>query len=607
MIAKDGYCRPFDHKASGYTRSEAICVMYLQKAKCAKRIYANVIYSKTNCDGYKEEGITYPSGAVQQELLAEFYSDIKVDPSTLSYVEAHSTGTVVGDPEECKALDNIFCKNRSTPLLVGSIKSNIGHTESCSGACSLAKVILTFENSLIPPNLNFEKIKEEIPPLAEKHMIVCDEVTPFTSEMIAINSFGFGGANAHALLSRHGKEKIRNGAPNDILPRLINWAGRTEEGVNHILNNLELNPLDAEFIGLLHNIQAEETPGYIYRGFSVLVKDSNDVSKNATCLARATKHVDGIKRPIVWLFSGMGSQWVGMGKALMIFPQFREAIELCHRTLKPYDIDLVSVITSEDDKVFSHIVNSFIGIAAIQIGLVNILRTLDIPMDLCIGHSVGELGCAYADGTLTAEQMILAAYARGLVSFETQVINGSMAAVGISYYKIKDILPASIEVACHNSFESATISGPKSDVATFVSELKSKGIFAKEVQCSNIPYHSKYIAEMGPKLLKKLLEIIPEPIKRSSKWISSSVPKSDWHLENNQYSSAEYHTNNLLHAVLFEEAARLLPAEAITIEIAPHGLLQAIVKKSMPEAIHIPLTQRGHSNNAIFLLSAIGK
>lgn len=113
----------------------------------------------------------------------------------MHYVEAHSTGTTVGDPEECKALDNIFCKNRKNPLLVGSVKSNIGHTESTSGACSIAKVILTFENGKIPPNINFEKVRSTIPALTQQRMIVCNEIMPFKGDKVAINSFGFGGAN----------------------------------------------------------------------------------------------------------------------------------------------------------------------------------------------------------------------------------------------------------------------------------------------------------------------------------------------------------------------------------------------------------------------------
>lgn len=182
-----------------------------------------------------------------------------------------------------------------------------------------------------------------------------------------------------------------------------------------------------------------------------------------------------------------------------------------------------------------------------------------------------------------------------------------MAAVGLSYAKIKDRLPESIEVACHNSFESTTISGPKADVTKFVDELKAAGIFAREVQCSNIPYHSRYIAEMGTKLLRKLKAIIPQPKRRSGKWLSSSVPQSDWSQSQYQYSSAEYHTNNLLKPVLFEETSALLPAQAIVIEIAPHGLLQAIVKRSLEDSMHVPLTQRGSPNSAAHFLTALGK
>lgn len=344
VIAKDGFCRPFDEKASGYTRSEAICVMYLQRKKDAKRIYANLVYSKANCDGFKIEGITYPSGEMQQQLLTEFYDDLQLDPTSLTYIEAHATGTVVGDPEECKALDNIFCKNRKDPLLVGSVKSNIGHTESSSGACSIAKVILTFENELIPPNIHFDKIRSEIPALVEKRMIVCSETTPFKGDKIAINSFGFGGANgkiimciriryefikqksissdskiwvffslkilllhlAHALLSMNKKNKINGGSPDDNIPRLVNWAARTKEGVDTMLNALEEQPLDAEYIGLLHNVQSEETQGYLYRGYTILSKGERNQSPNkAVCLTRATKRCDSNKLPVVWLFSGM--------------------------------------------------------------------------------------------------------------------------------------------------------------------------------------------------------------------------------------------------------------------------------------------------------------
>lgn len=140
MLSSDCRCKSFDARANGYVRSEAVSVIILQKAKNAKRIYAQVVYTKTNCDGYKEQGITFPASEVQKMLLRDFYNECKIPPTILSYLEAHGTGTSVGDPEELNAISSIFCQGRKTPLKMGSIKSNMGHTEPASGLCSVAKV-----------------------------------------------------------------------------------------------------------------------------------------------------------------------------------------------------------------------------------------------------------------------------------------------------------------------------------------------------------------------------------------------------------------------------------------------------------------------------------
>lgn len=205
--------------------------------------------------------------------------------------------------------------------------------------------------------------------------------------------------------------------------------------------------LYAEYVGLLHNIQSEETPGYIFRGFGLFRQNGE---QNAELIAQDIQHYNGLKRPVVWVFSGMGSQWTEMGSSLMEIPMFKACIENCHKILKPYGLDLISIITSTDKTTFDNILHSFVGIAAIQIALCDILKALDIPADYYIGHSVGELGCAYADGCFTAEQMILAAYSRGMASLETKKIRGSMAAVGQSFNQIRHKIPAKIDVACHN-------------------------------------------------------------------------------------------------------------------------------------------------------------
>lgn len=147
-------------------------MIFLQKKKDARRIYATIVHAKTNCDGYKEQGITYPSGQMQYELLREFYEECGVNPATLNFIEAHGTGTKVGDPEECNALDKIFCKGRKDPLWIGSVKSNIGHSEPASGLCSITKVIIAMESGFIPPNLHFSTPREGIPAFTEGRLKV---------------------------------------------------------------------------------------------------------------------------------------------------------------------------------------------------------------------------------------------------------------------------------------------------------------------------------------------------------------------------------------------------------------------------------------------------
>lgn len=146
VLSSDGYCKPFDESGTGYMRSDAMVVAYLQKTKDARRVYATFVYGKMNCDGFKEEGITFPSFEMQKVLLEEFYEDCGISPADLSYVEAHATSTQVGDPAEVMSIDQTLCVKRNTPLLTGSIKSNIGHSEPASGLCQIAKVLVKRRN-----------------------------------------------------------------------------------------------------------------------------------------------------------------------------------------------------------------------------------------------------------------------------------------------------------------------------------------------------------------------------------------------------------------------------------------------------------------------------
>ena len=169
MTSVDGIPRVWDKDANGFVRSEAIACVLLQRKSQAKRIYATVVHSKTNVDGYKQVGGFFPSKILQQKLMEETYIEAGIDPNQIDYFEAHATGTAAGDTEEAEAIANAYCKNRQKPLLIGLLKSNIGHGEGTSGLASVTKTIISFENKCIPANLYPKIIKSSIakfcPPL----------------------------------------------------------------------------------------------------------------------------------------------------------------------------------------------------------------------------------------------------------------------------------------------------------------------------------------------------------------------------------------------------------------------------------------------------------
>ncbi|CAG9771106.1 unnamed protein product [Ceutorhynchus assimilis] len=596
MLSPHGMCKAFDASGNGYVRSEAAVVVFLQKASTAKRVYATVLAAKTNTDGNKEQGITFPSGSMQNRLIKETYEEVGVNPHDVTYVEAHGTGTKVGDPQEVNSIADFFCKDRPTPLLIGSVKSNMGHSEPASGLCSLAKIVIAMEAGMIPGNLHFKSPNKDIPALNDGRLKVVAKNEPWNGGIVGINSFGFGGANAHIILKSNPKPKQK--WPAGPVPRVVGISGRTEEAVKNFLKQAHQHRDDEEFLALVDHVHSKNINGHFYRGYSVLKDEPvSEISQVGTDI-----------RPICFVFSGMGSQWAGMAKDLMTLDVFKQSIDRCSAALKPHGINLENIIVNGTNETFDNVLNSFVSIAAMQVALTDVLKTVGIEPDFIVGHSVGEVGCAYADGTLTAEQAVLAAYSRGRAILESKLAPGAMAAIGMSWEEAKAKCPPEIVPACHNSEDSVSISGPPDAINKFVAKLQAEDVFAKAVNSSGTAFHSKYIAEAGPRLRKALDAIIPIPKPRTARWISSSIPENAWGTPLAQQSSAAYHVNNLLSPVLFHEALAHVPKDAIAIEVAPTGLLQAILKRALgPAATNISLVKRGHEDNILFLTSALGK
>ncbi|XP_018417291.1 PREDICTED: fatty acid synthase [Nanorana parkeri] len=598
MLSPDGTCKSFDASGNGYCRSEAACAVLVTKRSMAKRVYATILNAGSNTDGYKEQGVTFPSGEVQQQLLNSLYKEAGIPTNEVEYVEAHGTGTKVGDPQEVNGIVGVFCKSEREPLLIGSTKSNMGHPEPASGLAALAKVILSLEHGVWAPNLHYKNPNPDIPALQDGRIQVVSEPIPVKGGIVGINSFGFGGSNVHVIL-RPNEKKLSSTEASLPLPRLVQVCGRTQEAVEHLIEKSRNLASNVTLMNLFNDISGIPTSAMPYRGYT-LVGTESDVKEIQQSQAAG--------RPLWYICSGMGTQWKGMGHSLMNLDMFRESILRSDEALKGTGLKVSKLLLNADDSTFEDTVHAFVGLAAIQIAQIDMLKAMKLEPSGIVGHSVGELACGYADNSLTHGEAILAAYWRGRCIKEAKLPPGGMAAVGLTWKECKIQCPKGVVPACHNSEDTVTISGPQDSVRDFVVKLKKDGVFAKEVQSAGVAFHSYYMASIAPSLLNALKKVIPVPKRRSHRWVSTSISESHWRSDLAQFSSAEYHVNNLVSPVLFQEGLQSIPANAVVVEIAPHALLQAILRRSLkPTNTILPLMKRGHSNNLEFFLTNIGK
>ncbi|XP_063827966.1 fatty acid synthase [Ostrinia nubilalis] len=601
MLAPDGRCAAFDASGRGYVRSEAVVAVLLQRRGAARRAYATVRNARMNTDGSKEQGITFPAGAVQQRLARETFAEARLRPQDVVYVEAHGTGTKVGDPQEVNAIADFFCEERSTPLLLGSVKSNMGHSEPASGLCSVAKMVVAMEAGVIPANLHYKSPNAEIPALSDGRIQVVDKNTPWDGGLVAINSFGFGGANAHVILeSERGRAAPAAATEGPYaVPRVVVASGRTDDAVRRLLALARDHPNDRALHALLDRVHAHNIVGHAHRGYALLADD---------VVEEVVENDSSEPRPIWFVFSGMGSQWAGMAKTLLRLPAFAASIARSAAALRPHGVDLEHVIRDAPDAAFDDVIASFVSIAAVQVALVDVLREVGVRPDGIVGHSVGEIGCAYADETLTGEQAVLAAYWRGRSIVDAKLAPGAMAAVGLSWDECVRRCPPDVFPACHNANDSVTISGPVASVEKFVAELAAENVFARRVNSSGVAFHSKYIAAAAPLLRRSLERVITNPKPRSSRWVSSSLPRDQWNSDLAKMSDVAYHVNNLLSPVRFADALKEIPARALVVEVAPHALLQAVLKRAVPApAAHVALVRRDAADARLHLLAALGR
>lgn len=604
-MTSDGISQPFDENSSGFIRSEAICVVFLQKIDVARRNYVTIVNIGTANDGFKVAGAAVPSKEEIQKLQRKTYDEININPSQINFVESHAASTQVGDKIQVDCIDSVFCAvEREKPLKIGSVKSNTGHTESASGLVSLMKTIFMFENGKIIPNINIKQLRNDCDAFVEGRIEVAVDVEEFQDDIIGIDNFGILGANAHCVIKKNNKSKQNNGLPRDGLPRLLLWSGKTIDSVNHVYDNIVNMSIDDELMALLNKSQRYTNSTFSTRGFAIL--KSNDIENVTECLNKQIKELAvQEKRPIVYMYSGVGSQWLTMCKDLLKIPIIAEKLNECHRALESFDVNLMNLLTSDEIGIFDCCLNTFVAVIAIQIALTELLRRLELVPDYFIGHSLGELACAYADGCLSLEQTMRVAYLRGKCVQERCLKNGAMAAVSIKLSELTENLQNGIEIACYNSTNSFTVSGNFIKINKFVNTMTKNSVSVKLLDSSGIAFHSSHVRCCKDDMLMMLGKIIERPSKRSEKWISTSV--NDENSINVSFASAEYFTNNLIHPVKFSDGLEKLPSNSLIIEVSPNSIFRGITKKMLPNCEFVSLTRAGAHDGVVHLLESIGK
>ncbi|KAJ5578008.1 uncharacterized protein N7459_006972 [Penicillium hispanicum] len=600
LLADTGKSYAFDHRGTGFGRGEgAGCIILksLEDAEAAgDAIRSVIVASGINQDG-RTRGIAMPNSAAQEALMRQVYQQAGLDPTLTGYIEAHGTGTKVGDPLEATALQAVFGEGRTArqPLLIGSVKSNIGHLEGTSGVVSVIKTALMLERGFVLPNCNFEKTNEEIP-MDKWNMKVPKKLLPWPRGKIyaSVNNFGFGGTNAHVVMERgprHEGEGTENTDP--LTRRLYVVSGYDKRAVIHLAKELgaylDLHPpvfTDSLMDNIAYTLGQRRS--FLPWRIAVSADLHTDLIQS---LAQDPEPVRCSKEPTIgFVFTGQGAQYHGMGKELLnTYPIFRKTMENVDNCLKSlgatFSIIDELLLTDPSASSISAAYMSQPACTAIQLALVDLLSSWGIHPKAVVGHSSGEIAAAYAAGILTLEECVRVAYCRGVAAgllSKDDSVKGAMLAVGANAGEIQQILDAMrgqrAVIACVNSESSVTLSGDRDVITDLQAALDKEGIFTRKLHV-DVAYHSHHMQKVAPQYRSLIGKLAPRAseITFHSTVLGKLVPGATL--------DAGYWIDNLVSRVEFVKGVQsLLSAEGANeqidtlVEIGPHPALQTPTK-----------------------------
>jgi acyl transferase domain-containing protein/acyl carrier protein len=633
MLSPDGRCKSFDARANGYVRAEGAGMLLLKPLAAARRdgdrVYSVVLATAINQDGHTP-GISVPNGESQAVLVREACAKAGIRPRDVQFIEAHGTGTPVGDPIEATALGDVVSEGRpaNAPCILGSVKSNIGHLEAGAGVAGVMKVALSLFHGAIPPNLHFQSPNPQID-MDRLCLRVPTQLEPWpeangATRLAGVNSFGFGGTNAHALLGEPPRDRssVRNGnVPASGKAWLLPLSARSKEALEAMaLSYRDFLTrgagADAALVDLVYSAGVRRTH-HAHR--LALVADSRAALTEQLNALLAGDKVAGLSvgktlpgsRPtLVFVFTGMGPQWWAMGQQLLHDePVFRKAVERCNRLFRGHmrDSILEEMSAPEDRSRMDDDRFAQMGNFTLQVGLAALWEAWGIKPDMIVGHSVGEVAAAYVSGALSLDDAVQVSYHRSRLQHRTRG-EGKMLAVGLSLQEARRLLlphAGQVSIAAINGPQAVTLSGDADALAGIHEELSVEGTFSRILQV-DIPYHSPKMDPLREELFDVLSALSPH---RPEIPLYSTVTGA---LLDENGMNAEYWWSNVREPVQFARVVEKLleTGHGLFLEVGPHPVLSASIQEcalATNTPVQVLTTLRHKEPERATMLAALGR
>jgi acyl transferase domain-containing protein/acyl carrier protein len=625
VLAPDRRCKFADIAANGFVRSEGVGMVVLKSLSNAIRdgdpIYATIRGGAVNSDGQSNHLLVHPSSEGQEALLRDACRDAAIDPGDVQYVEAHGTGTNAGDPVELGALGKVYgCPDRSAPCLVGSVKTNIGHTEAAAGIAGLMKVALSLWHGAIPASLHF---REPNPNIAWKEiaLAVQTQTTPWPApapHIAGVSSFGLTGTNAHVLLEACPPEFARPLAPRPASGKfnLVPLSAKSPQALDELSRSHQRHGNDADapnsdIADIAYTAALRRT--HHDQRLVLVVSEPQDFDDKLDSFLRKEPtpgtnwgRTNAERAKVAFVFPGQGAQWTGMGRQLFRESAvFRDEIERCDAVMRGLvDWSLLGLFTTSD-ALPERIDVIQPALFAVSAALARQWRDWGVEPDAVVGHSMGEVASAYVAGALSLADAAEVICRRSALMNRVRGL-GSMAVVDLPMEIIAARISAygdGLSIAASNDASSTVLSGETGALQRLLADLKDEQIFCRFIKV-DVASHSPSVDPIRGDLLNALLGIRP---RRGAIPMYSTVRGT---VEYGEALDSSYWVENLREPVMFREAVHRLIRDGFGtfIEVSPHPLLttsiQAGLAETGREGLSLPSLKREEDERASLLATA---